>query len=667
MSRFGGLGGFKKLGVSVKMTNRMTREDRIRKQTETLLRKEARQADRLLFAQRRHTARRDTCAYLSALLEDDKMLRLWADSRVERHVWVEAAIHLEAAWHARGDPDFFAAKARIREIGRSKARLRIRQGLAEICVRRAEVHRIAASFFAQVAPSLDKKTKTLKKRLTKLGSSSGKGAAAHSQMITAVKTLQVEILKNEEQLQKLEQLIIELNGFSKTEQKELKKSPSRWKALLQREKELAKGKLERMVDLQKIADVTRGDRPHRAPIIAVSMEDLDANSDEEQDFTDDVKKPTVAPASAPAPSPAAAPAPLATIGGLLGDSMRPPPSLTDAMVDFRLAEDALSQAKALRGEVANVEAMRAELSELWQQLRTLHKQSLLEMQEERTREEAEAAATLAGDVTDEVDGEQAAIDALLAAADADDERSLDGSLDGAPGAAGAASAASASASRPASSLAQHALEPPPTAGAAPAIAAGGRRPSSKPSSEQPAAAASAGGTGGGAGAGGQMSHAERAELMAAAHGVPSSGGAGSGSGWECLPIGSSHVMGTCVEEGLEATFHGLHAPSTRLSADFPRPSTRLRLTFHAPSIAGTRTSSSLVRWCPSTRCTRPRWPWRRSRARVSDARARRRPRRCGCRLRARRPTSSTTAVTTACPASSPRCCRRVLLIASDCF
>ena len=69
---------------------------RLRTKTEELLRREAVQCDQLLFAQRRNMARRDTCLYLTAPVEDDKKLKQRDDLQTEpeRHLWVEAAMHL---------------------------------------------------------------------------------------------------------------------------------------------------------------------------------------------------------------------------------------------------------------------------------------------------------------------------------------------------------------------------------------------------------------------------------------------------------------------------------------------------------------------------------------------------------------------------------------------
>lgn len=143
-------------------------------------------------------ARKNTKLYLSALVEDDKMLQRWADARTERHLWVEASIRLEASWYARRAEDFAAVSLQRRTASLKKARTRIRRDLAEICLMRDGLHMVAIQFFAQVAPSLAKKIQMLRRRLTTISNTSGRGGQAHAQMIQASKTLQTDILSKEQ-------------------------------------------------------------------------------------------------------------------------------------------------------------------------------------------------------------------------------------------------------------------------------------------------------------------------------------------------------------------------------------------------------------------------------------------------------------------------------------
>ena len=208
----------------------ITLKDTLRNRTEALLIREAQQSDKLLFAHRRQLARENTCQYLAALIKDDKRLQRWSDARSERHRWVEAAIGLQAAWAARGRSgnEFRAIKECMRGEAQRSARMRIRLELCEICILRAEVHRIASEFFGLVAPSLAKKVQKLRKRLTAVANSAGRGGHAHKQMMEAIiKRLEPEVLKDEKELDQLEKLMIELDVSSKAEQKELKRAPHR--------------------------------------------------------------------------------------------------------------------------------------------------------------------------------------------------------------------------------------------------------------------------------------------------------------------------------------------------------------------------------------------------------------------------------------------------------
>ena len=206
----------------------ITLKDTLRNRTEALLIREAQQSDKLLFAHRRQLARENTCQYLAALIKDDKMLQRWSDARSERHRWVEAAIGLQAAWAARGRSgnEFRAIKERMRGEAQRSARMRIRLELCEICIMRAEVHRIASEFFGLIAPSLAKKVQKLRKRLTAVANSAGRGGHAHKQMMEAIKTLEPEVLKYEKELDQLEKLMIELKVPPKAERKELKRALS---------------------------------------------------------------------------------------------------------------------------------------------------------------------------------------------------------------------------------------------------------------------------------------------------------------------------------------------------------------------------------------------------------------------------------------------------------
>ena len=206
----------------------ITLKDTLRNRIEALLIREAQQSDKLLFAHRRQLARENTCQYLAALIKDDRMLQRWSDASMERHRWVEAAIGLQAAWAARGRSgnEFRAIKERMRGEAQRSARMRIRLELCEICIMRAEVHRIASEFFGLIAPSLAKKVQKLRKRLTAVANSAGRGGHAHKQMMEAIKTLEPEVLKYEKELDQLEKLMIELNVPPKAERKELKRALS---------------------------------------------------------------------------------------------------------------------------------------------------------------------------------------------------------------------------------------------------------------------------------------------------------------------------------------------------------------------------------------------------------------------------------------------------------
>ena len=226
-----GVSKFAKIRTAVKiaaMLKGITLKDTLRNRIEALLIREAQQSDKLLFAHRRQLARENTCQYLAALIKDDRMLQKWSDARSERHRWVEAAIGLQAAWAARGrrGHEFQTIKERVRGAAQS-ARMRIRLELCEIYILRAEVHRIASEFFGLVAPSLAKKVQKLRKRLTAVANSAGRGGHAHKQMMEAIKTLEPEVLKYEKELDQLEKLMIELDVSSKAEQKELKRAPHR--------------------------------------------------------------------------------------------------------------------------------------------------------------------------------------------------------------------------------------------------------------------------------------------------------------------------------------------------------------------------------------------------------------------------------------------------------
>ena len=124
--------------------------------------------------------------------------------------------------------------------------MRIRLELCEICILRAEVHRIASEFFGLVAPSLAKKVQKLRKRLTAVANSAGRGS--HKQMMEAIiKRLEPEVLKYEKELDQLEKLMIELDVSSKAEQKELKRAPHRCAVHMQ---------------LTRAAQRHRGSQPH---------------------------------------------------------------------------------------------------------------------------------------------------------------------------------------------------------------------------------------------------------------------------------------------------------------------------------------------------------------------------------------------------------------------
>jgi len=225
-----GVSKFAKIRTAVKiaaMFKGITLKDTLRNRIEALLIREAQQSDKLLFAHRRQLARENTCQYLAALIKDDRMLQKWSDARSERHRWVEAAIGLQAAWAARGRSghEFQTIKERVRGAAQRSARMRIRLELCEICILRAEVHRIASEFFGLVAPSLAKKVQKLRKRLTAVANSAGRGS--HKQMMEAIiKRLEPEVLKYEKELDQLEKLMIELKVPPKAERKELKRALS---------------------------------------------------------------------------------------------------------------------------------------------------------------------------------------------------------------------------------------------------------------------------------------------------------------------------------------------------------------------------------------------------------------------------------------------------------
>jgi hypothetical protein len=253
-TRPGGMTGvskFAKIRTAVKIGAQfkgITLKDTLRNRTEALLIREAQQSDKLLFAHRRQLARENTCQYLAALIKDDRMLQKWSDARSERHRWVEAAIGLQAAWAARGRSghEFQTIKERVRGAAQRSARMRIRLELCEICILRAEVHRIASEFFGLVAPSLAKKVQKLRKRLTAVANSAGRGS--HKQMMEAIiKRLEPEVLKYEKELDQLEKLMIELDVSSKAEQKELKRAPHRCAVHMQ---------------LTRAAQRHRGSQPH---------------------------------------------------------------------------------------------------------------------------------------------------------------------------------------------------------------------------------------------------------------------------------------------------------------------------------------------------------------------------------------------------------------------
>ena len=388
---------FRPLRMVSKVNHEAARQ-RLRTKTEELLRREAVQCDQLLFAQRRNMARRDTCRYITALVEDDKKLKKWADLRTERHLWVEAAIHLQAAWISRGSTDFHAEKCRRRHAAQASARKRVMQALAEICLLRAEVHRIAVEFFVQIAPSLAKKVHTLRQRLTAFSKSAGRGGHAHKQMIEAVKTLQVEILGAEQELHQLEQLMIRLQDYSKAEQRELKRAQHRWRALIKDAKGGAERKAERLSYLRSFLDKSEGRAP-LAPSAAVGvapaaaalpdagLEDVNSEEDEREDST----------AEAPAPPtrllkssglailrqvsegktrPPGSSMGAVVLGARLHDLGREP-TLTDAMSDFHLAQNALDQAKAVRAEIANVEEQASAVSAIRAQIRAMHPRAAL--------------------------------------------------------------------------------------------------------------------------------------------------------------------------------------------------------------------------------------------------------------------------------------------------
>ena len=228
-----GVSKFAKIRTAVKiaaMFKGITLKDTLRNRIEALLIREAQQSDKLLFAHRRQLARENTCQYLAALIKDDRMLQKWSDASTERHRWVEAAIGLQAAWAARGRSghEFQTIKERVRGAAQRSARMRIRLELCEICILRAEVHRIASEFFGLVAPSLAKKVQKLRKRLTAVADSAGRGGHAHKQMMEAIiKRLEPEVLKYEKELDQLEKWMIELDVSSKAERKELKRAPHR--------------------------------------------------------------------------------------------------------------------------------------------------------------------------------------------------------------------------------------------------------------------------------------------------------------------------------------------------------------------------------------------------------------------------------------------------------
>ena len=54
------------------------------------MQREAQQLDQLFFAHRRALARKNPESYMNTLCEDDRRLKVWANERIERHLWVEA-------------------------------------------------------------------------------------------------------------------------------------------------------------------------------------------------------------------------------------------------------------------------------------------------------------------------------------------------------------------------------------------------------------------------------------------------------------------------------------------------------------------------------------------------------------------------------------------------
>ena len=151
-----------------------------RKRIEAILKKEARQSDLLVIAQRRVHARRNHNGYLDLLQRDDIALEQWADTCTLRHVRVEAAVHIQARFRSRP----FTAEARLSSyVDLSRWRARLRQQLMDIQELRDDVRSQAFEFFEQVAPPMYKRVKELRKRLSEARGRATRDAAAAEERV----------------------------------------------------------------------------------------------------------------------------------------------------------------------------------------------------------------------------------------------------------------------------------------------------------------------------------------------------------------------------------------------------------------------------------------------------------------------------------------------------
>ena len=176
---------------------------------EKLLKREAKQQDELLIAQRRVAARKDPLSFLMMLQHDDKELTKWAEESTARSKVAEAAVLIQTVYRNR--PWTMRTQVSVHAKLRH-TRYFLRHQLADIDRCKDDVRKQAYEFFEQVAAPLVKRVKEIKKIMAARKPMANMKDGTHKSVMTTNHPMFVGLKLNQEEILVVENKIKDLEA-----------------------------------------------------------------------------------------------------------------------------------------------------------------------------------------------------------------------------------------------------------------------------------------------------------------------------------------------------------------------------------------------------------------------------------------------------------------------